>query len=221
MAAKQTGLRVAISWRETLLRELHLRPGQRLRVGTAPKNDVLLSGPHHPARHVLLGHDPKRGWCLYWLPSLDGSLARGGRVVPCSEFGARPQTVALGPMDWGTLQAGELSVLFQPGPAAKAPRARRAFAIDERVVAALCVAFLIEAGVLVAAALGGSAAADAAEPASASGQVFEATQPELAPGPHAQSRSGDGSQLGDDSVARLPVSPSAASLRGARRDPSP
>ncbi|MEZ4267389.1 MAG: hypothetical protein R3F39_13495 [Myxococcota bacterium] len=156
--ADRQGLRIAISWRETLLREEHLRPGQRFRVGTAAKNDATLTVAGLPAHHVLLDHDWRAGWRLHLLPQLDGSLARGGAIVPFAEFGSEERSLALGPLDWGTLQAGELSVLFQPGRAASPLRTRRFAALDERVVAAFCVAFLIEAGILVAAAFGGTAA---------------------------------------------------------------
>ncbi|MCB9727349.1 MAG: hypothetical protein H6746_02575 [Deltaproteobacteria bacterium] len=199
LAGRGTGrrgerLRVAISWRETLMGEELLRPGQRFRVGTAPRNDAVLTCPGLPARHVLLDHDPRQGWRLHLVAPLEGTLARGGRVVPFAELGNAAQTVPLGPMDWGTLNAGEVSVLFQPALAAARPRARRFAALDERVLAALCVAFLIEAGIVVAAALGGHA-------------------PEAAPPEPERTVAVE--------LPRVELSPSAASPRGGRRAPSP
>jgi hypothetical protein len=232
------GLRVAISWRETLLREEHLRPGQRFRVGTAAKNDVVLSERGLPAHHVLLDHDPRGGWRLHLRAELEGSLASGGMVVPFAEFGGQMRSLALGPLDWGTLQAGELSVLFQPGVAASRPRTRRFAALDERVVAAFCVAFLIEAGILLAAAFGGSAAPlalrSAAEPPEKATverpEKAAAGRPEKAPpeigSVHSPDQAGVASPArlaGDDEATRDPnrLNPSGVSPRGGRRVPSP
>ncbi len=114
VSARAGALRTSLLWNGSVIRQvLHAEP-RTVEVGADPHDGLLIPTSALPPRHPLFVAHPVSGtYDLALVPGLEGTLSLGGRRLTPEEARLEGRPLRLAGDDWGKLDFGDISLVFQ------------------------------------------------------------------------------------------------------------